>query len=218
MSGLNLDHPNICILHTGQRLADAKSIAQKYRKLGAVVALKEIASGNATRHHKGRLYYFNQENPRFGQIAKIIANDLSATESLRTRYLQLFDAEFDFAIYIVTVKVCVTKVHCPKCNCQIREDRLDEHLIKPHPKVKKVKKGLVGEKSKIPAKKKKLVFLGKGRVSNWGQLLGQPGVSSHGSGSKIKKLRPRLGLRLCRICNTIPAMYNGGECYSCNPK
>jgi len=214
----DLIHPKIGIFYTLRETRAALELKNKYSKLGARVEMTVVSAEPEARRE---LCYFDYKDSRHREIAFIMAKGLEAYGAFKVICQELRKPEFDFTVCLVREIQFST---CPKCKCKVRVERLKRHLKQPHPetnqkKRRKKRKFTPLIKHTETIKPKRLVFAGTSPVN--ASVMGQPttiGWDWTSSSFRVKKLRPRSGSRMCRICQTKPVMYNASECYLCNPK
>lgn len=215
----DLRHPTIGIFHTTCETRAALEVRDMYVKLGARVQLRIVTPEPEPCRE---VQYFDYENPKLRSIATVMARGLRRYGETTVSLVHLRKPEFDF---VVVLRREIQFSLCPKCKCKVRVDRLKRHLQKPHLlvvlKKKKPKKKIVvlASPEKERKRPKKLIFASSSPLPP--SVMGKPehlGWTWTSANVRVKKLKPRTGVRRCRICGAKPVMYNSQECYSCNPK
>jgi hypothetical protein len=254
---LSFRQSQYCIFHIPERVLDAQRLAYRYSRLGASVTTQEVSEHSSIRRNRGKLYYFENKE-RVAQIAEIIAKDAIKFECLQVQYVEGDYASLNFLIYLVTKRQkqsiqskIATKlylgqtskyeniekslVHCPKCRCIVRSDRLNKHVRKPHkaiattklnPTYKTALKPAKNQSRKKPYKRtasstfgNRIYFYNSESINSLpsGPLFGTPSILGWDSITNIKNLQAKHGIRRCRMCGR-PAMHDSSECYIHNPK
>lgn len=215
-------HPRICITYSPPLETAARSLADKYRLLGAEVTVLCERNFKRIRAFKGSLCYFSKDRVT-ARIAKSLAKNVNTIQKTSARFLQVEKSRVDFMIYLVAkplVEMSLPIVasnlrQCPLCPASVRADRLLRHRKKVHQiPVGKQKPPPISAPVAPRPRAKPLRYIS----SDAPVPMGTPGVLGWSSTLRIKKLKPRKGVPVCRLCGSVLSMYNSRECYSCNPK
>jgi len=128
-------HPRICVTYSPELEAEALSLCEKYKKLGAHVTSSCEIDRNKIGGFTGSLFYFDTDDTVIS-IAKIIANDLNKIQKTSPRFLSISEGCFDYMLYIVAkpkIKPVrdesrLTLSKCPQCGSRVSEHKMSKHL------------------------------------------------------------------------------------------